>query len=88
MQPDVPDDSEDSEDSEDELIDTALETGRGGRETFREKMTTHIDSIRDFCDGLEYQGPIRGPTLPGHTREGRWTFSETDAELFESRATF
>ena len=57
MQLDVPNgnDSEESDESDDELIDTALETGRGGRETFRETMRTHIDTIKDFCDGLEYQ---------------------------------
>jgi hypothetical protein len=57
MQPDVSNgnDSEESEESNDELIDTALATGRGGRETFRETMRTHIDTMKDFCDGLEYQ---------------------------------
>ena len=57
MQPDVPNgnDLEESEESDNELIDTALATGWGGRETFRETMRTHIDRMKDFCDGLEYQ---------------------------------
>jgi len=57
MRLDVPNgnDSEESNESDDKLIDTALEMGWGGRETFRETMRTHIDTIKDFCDGLEYQ---------------------------------
>ena len=57
MWPDVPDrnDSEESSESDDELIDTVLDTGQWGRETFHETIRTHIDTIKDFCDGLEYQ---------------------------------
>jgi hypothetical protein len=57
MGPEVPNgnDSEESDESGDELIDTALETRRSGGETFRETMRTHIDTMKDFCDGLEYQ---------------------------------
>ena len=57
MQQDVPNgnDSEESDDSDDELIYTVLKMGQGGRKTCRETMRTHIDTIKDFCDGLEYQ---------------------------------
>jgi hypothetical protein len=43
--------------SDDELVDTG--TGRGGWDiewkTFKEEMQAHIQQIRDFCDGLDYQ---------------------------------
>jgi hypothetical protein len=43
-----------SDDELSELIDMSLDTRQGGR-TYRENMKAHVDAIRDFCDGLEYQ---------------------------------
>jgi hypothetical protein len=45
-------DSEGSDGSDDELIDTSLDTRQA---TYHETMKGHVDTIRDFCDGLEYQ---------------------------------
>ena len=50
-------------------------------------MRTHIDTIKDFCDGLEYQIQFKDQCFLD-TLEGRWTFSETDAELFKLRKMF
>lgn len=46
-------DSENDEDSDDEIIDT--EERLIGGKTFGERMTEHIDMLRDFANGLEYQ---------------------------------
>ena len=48
-----PDSENNAEDSEDEIIDT--EEGLIGGKTFGEQMTEHIDMLRDFANGLEYQ---------------------------------
>ena len=37
-----------------ELIDVSFGTRQDGA-MYRETMKTHVDTIRDFCDGLEYQ---------------------------------
>ena len=86
---DVPNgnDLEGFDESDDELIDTALDMGQSGGETFCEMMRTHIDTIKDFCDGLEYQIQFKDQHFLD-TLEGRWMFSETDAELFKLRKTF
>jgi len=46
---DVPDEEDD------DLVDTEAEHLWNGRGTFGERMETHIDLIRDFCQGLVYQ---------------------------------
>ena len=43
-----------SDDELSELIDMSLDK-RQGRTTYCETMKSHVDTIRDFCDGLEYQ---------------------------------
>ena len=53
------DDEEEEEEEEGEdnrgLIDMAADGYDASRETFAEKMRSHITLIRDFCDGLEHQ---------------------------------
>jgi hypothetical protein len=46
-------DDVDGNDSDDDPIDTTVDIST--RATFHEDFTHHIQTIRDFCDGLEYQ---------------------------------
>lgn len=46
-------DSDPADDSDEELVEVRA------RGTFDERLTAHVDKIRDFCDGLEYQRAFR-----------------------------
>jgi len=46
---------EEIEEGDDGLIDMEPMMAVGDHGTFRERLTEHIRTIRDFCDGLEYQ---------------------------------
>jgi hypothetical protein len=48
------DESEDDDD-DDGLIDTEPGLAIGDRKTLRERFSEYIGTIREFCDGLEYQ---------------------------------
>ena len=50
-------DDDDDDEGEDNrgLVDMAADGYNVSRETFAEKMRSHITLIRDFCDGLEHQ---------------------------------
>ena len=48
-------DEELEDDDEDGLVDTESGLAIGDRATFRERFTEHIETIRQFCGGLEYQ---------------------------------
>ena len=43
------------DDDEDGLIDTEFGLATKDSQTFRECFSEHIETIWDFCDGLEYQ---------------------------------
>jgi len=45
--------SDDGNDSDNEPVDTGMDINNHA--TFRENFTNHIQTIRNFCDGLEYQ---------------------------------
>src|ERR1700720_1640901 len=47
--------TEDSEDEEDSLIDTEPGLAAGDQRSFCERFSNHINTIQDFCNGLEYQ---------------------------------
>lgn len=50
------DDGVGSDDDDDGLVDTGNSAELNtGRETFDERLTAYIQTMRDFCDGLEYQ---------------------------------
>ncbi|KAJ7719879.1 hypothetical protein DFH07DRAFT_761009 [Mycena maculata] len=50
------DDGVGSDDDGDGLVDTGNSVELNpGRETFHERLTAYIQTMRDFCDGLEYQ---------------------------------
>lgn len=40
---------------DDDIVDTGPTLGTDNGSTFRERFTDNIATIRDFCDGLEYQ---------------------------------
>jgi hypothetical protein len=42
-------------DGSDDELSELIDMRQDGRATYRETMKTHVDAIRDFCDGLEYQ---------------------------------
>lgn len=46
---------EDSDDEDDGLIDTEPRLAAEYRKSLRERFREHISTIRDFCEGLEYQ---------------------------------
>ena len=48
-------DEELEDDDEDGLIDTESGLAIGNRVTFHQRFTEHIEMIRGFCSGLEYQ---------------------------------
>jgi hypothetical protein len=52
--------SEEEEEEEEEeensgLVDTVADGHSVARESFAEKMRSHVDQIRNFCDGMEHQ---------------------------------
>ena len=49
------DNEELDDDDEDALIDTEFGLATKDSQTFRECFSEHIETIWDFCDGLEYQ---------------------------------
>ena len=53
-----PNASDEELDDDDGLIYMESGLAIGDRVAFRERFTEHIETIRHFCDGLEYQLPI------------------------------
>lgn len=49
------DSTSDDEDNADDIVDTEATICAGEGGTYHERMVTTIKTIRDFCDGLEYQ---------------------------------
>jgi hypothetical protein len=49
-----PEDARDEDEDEDDFVDTAADGWTGSGSTFREQCM-EIETIRNFCDGLEYQ---------------------------------
>jgi hypothetical protein len=49
------DDTGSDDGNEDGLVDTGPNTMMGGEGTFRERFAENIKTLREFCDGLEYQ---------------------------------
>jgi hypothetical protein len=74
------------DESDDELIDTAHGWTAADNGTFRERMTTRIKMLRDFCDGLEHQLQFEDQRmLAAVEREGAAFFRFADNCLSRER---